>query len=125
MENRRLNMPSQQHCCSWSSCWSLESVVRLGLYPDSPNYLSGYLQVGFEVAAELSAARQGAIYYHLVHTLLDTIRDTAVARHWRCLCLDYAYQPLIRLCACASTAAERREVKRLQHQLSAMAQYLC
>lgn len=98
-------------------------MVRYGLQPDSPEVLDSYLGVAFEVVADAPRCEQAGLYYHLLRILLDVIADVAVPRQWRCLCLDHAHLPLIRLCAVARTAAERAEVRRLQYELSVTGNY--
>lgn len=102
----------------------LEILVRQGLYPDTPSVLSNYLESADDIVNSISSANQEwQIFSRVSKTLLDTICDEYVSSHWRTLCLDNIYKPILKLQGLASTSQEKELTRLFQYKLSVLGQH--
>jgi len=103
---------------------TLECMIRNGHQPDNPCLLDRYLALGeARAATNLPATEQRAVHMRTFNTLLETICDSCIATHWRVLCLDQIYKPLIAMERLASTQTDRTRVRTLHNDLSVLSHY--
>ncbi len=113
-------MPNQAFYCQFKA---LEAAVRYGSQPDHPHLLYQYLDMGTQQAKEHSKAGAWQLHLQLFNTLLDTICDTTVAQHWRCLCLDNIYHPLQVMEQLAQSSEQQAQVHHLRYALYTLSDY--
>lgn len=102
----------------------LEAAVRYGEQPDNPPLLNGYLTMSERIATDLlgsSGVRK--LHLRVARVLLDTLCDTCVPRHWRCLCLDHIYRPLAAAERFVQTEVDKRQLRQLRQELNIMGNY--
>lgn len=97
-------------------------AVRHGHFPDHPNLVSRYLRLGAEHVKAHSDARW-CFHLHRFNTLLDTICDTNVPLHWRCLCLNSIYLPLHTMERLAESGERKKQIHRLRYELRVLSNY--
>lgn len=103
---------------------ALEYAIRNGHQPDNPCLLDRYLTLGeARAGAYQPATEQRAVHMRAFNTLLETICDSCIATHWRVLCLDQIYKPLIAMERLASTQTDRAQVRKLHNDLSVLSHY--
>lgn len=102
----------------------IESAVRYGQQPDNPNVLSTYLAMSSRISSkQTNRLVKRAVHFRVAGTLLDTVCDTYVARHWRDLCLDNIYKPIFAAEQLAISEKEKHQVRRFQHELNTLGNY--
>ncbi|MNF76657.1 hypothetical protein D3C84_587760 [compost metagenome] len=74
----------------------LSRRIRCAMEPDEPRLIDHYLAEGryLVCCTETSAWTVALTSFRL---LLDTACDRMLPWHWRCLCLDQAWKPLLQL----------------------------
>ena len=102
---------------------ALARAVRRGEQPGSPALLWRYLQMNNERAYRQPEASRRGVHYQAFETLLETICDSAVSRHWRCLCLDHIYRPLFAIQRLSKEPGQQRQVRQLYRELSTLSRY--
>ncbi len=90
---------------------------------NSPPPIKRYFQLAKAYANGQSEADKKIIYLRTFTTLLDTICDTYIDYHWRCICLDHIYEPLFWIQRLAKTAADKRQVRQLYYELATFSQF--
>uniref|UniRef100_UPI0035149331 hypothetical protein n=1 Tax=Pontibacterium sp. TaxID=2036026 RepID=UPI0035149331 len=103
---------------------TLERMIRNGHQPDNPCLLDRYLALGeARASAYRPAAARHAVHMRTYTTLLETICDSCIATHWRVLCLDQIYKPLIAMERLASTQTDKKQIRKLHNDLSVLSHY--
>ncbi|MDU0353921.1 hypothetical protein RS130_08260 [Paraglaciecola aquimarina] len=98
---------------------NIETLVRNGVYPDSPSVLSYYFDIAESmVSSQLIPQQKWFIFVRVSQTLLDVIYDQRVDIQWRELCVDNIYKPILQLKRLSKTEQEWAELRSIQYQLS-------
>ena len=104
--------------------FNLESAVRYAQQPDDPCLVSRYLESATKLAqAETSAGEKRRVFYRVLRTLLDTICDTYLPKHWRDICLDQVYRPLSALDRLADSNKEQDKIRLFRYELRTLSHY--
>ena len=102
----------------------VENAVRHGCEPDNPTVLGAYLAMSNNIAELLDVGQnKRAIYLRVANTLLETICDTYIPRHWRTLCLDNIYQPIFAAQKHSHNECDLAELRSFNHQLNTLGKY--
>jgi hypothetical protein len=103
----------------------LRPLIRNAIFPDDPVLINHYFQVKQNIASHcISVAQQRKEYYQMATLLIDTFCDTYLPEHWRRVCLDNLYRPVMHLQKLADTPVEQKIVYKLQRRANVLAQYL-
>ncbi|MEM9316183.1 MAG: hypothetical protein AAGA95_16295 [Pseudomonadota bacterium] len=102
----------------------LSSSVRFGTQPDSPELLERYLESCGAAASHMSVPQQREYWESVFELLMETYCDTAVAAHWRCLCLDNVHRALGELSLLAQIDGEDETLRRCLRLLRSYTDYL-
>lgn len=105
------------------SLTELESVIRWGVHEDHPQLLTQYWQRIAQQAALMPPALQRQLYLRNYHTLMDTICDSNIAHHWRCICAEQLYRPLQALKPLAITKVARQQLQKLRYDMRTQVAY--
>ncbi|VXD03103.1 conserved hypothetical protein [Pseudomonas sp. 8Z] len=103
-----------------ANCWRWQGfVLRCALRPDEPRLFDVHEWHGRQLVAHglLDAWRVSRITFEL---LLDSASDPALPWHWRCLCLDRAYRPLLVLQRLATDLKRQHCLNRLRNRLATL-----
>ena len=102
----------------------IESAVRHGYHPDSPKILESYLEISNKIA-DLMVLKHSKRSLHLrvANTLLDTICDTYIPKHWRSQCLDKIYQPVFAAQQLSFNECDLAELRTFNLQLNTLGKY--
>lgn len=97
----------------------LGHCIRCGFFPNEPRVIPRYMAQGRRMA------RSGhfcpwELAEHELGLLLDTVSDTVLPWHWRCVCLDHAWLPLRCLERQATDDARRERCRLLAAQLATL-----
>lgn len=103
---------------------SLENSVRHATEPDQPGNISRYL-TKIEVCAgqACSVSDQRTIYLRAYKTLLETVCDSLVDRHWRVSCLNQIYRPIFAMKRLARTPTDKAQIRTLRTELARLSHY--
>lgn len=101
----------------------LEALVRQGSLPDRPDRLREYIELYKDRTRAVARSDAIALHYRVYNLLLETICDVLIAKHWRCLCLDYLFEPCRALNQMTETREQAQEVRRLQSEAYSLSQY--
>lgn len=102
------------------NCWHWQGfLVRCALRPDEPRLLEFHEWHGQQLVDRglLDSWRVARLTLEL---LLDSARDTALPWHWRSLCLDRAYRPLLVMQKQASDLDRQRILNTLRNRLATL-----
>lgn len=103
---------------------ALEQLVRNGLQPDNPPVLIKYiLKAESEVNTSNNVNDKRRIFKRVLQTLMNTVCDTYVAYHWRCLCLDNMYKPLHAFERLSVSEQDKADVLRFRYELNVLSRY--
>ncbi len=103
---------------------SMEAAITGGWSPDEPEILHRYLALVNKVAQQAPGRTEKTLlYYRAANTLLETICDSCLPRHWRSQCLDLIYQPIFSLQKLAIDESERHRLRLYCCELNTLANY--
>lgn len=102
---------------TWHRSLDLERCVRLAIFPDAPEFLMRYLSLCEEM-------RDWSVHKRAFFVLLATVRDERLPGHWRRLCLDYAYKPLVQMRLVATNQKERVEITQCETELRQLSNHV-
>ncbi len=97
--------------------------IRLGLSPDRPELVKAYLDEADRLVYQSSRPVQRQAHMLCYQLLLETICDSCVPVHWRRLCLDHIYRPLLALGRLAKSNHQRLAVRRCYREVSVLSHY--
>lgn len=108
---------------------ALSHLVRYGLRPEQPRLMQRWLAQSKQ--AKLDDEALWLLHEHQFYLLLETLCDDLVPSHWRSLCLDHIYQPLMALNELAKSCELSPEqydmaqarIRRLGRELTITGQY--
>ena len=90
-------MSSVLHEDPYLESWRwMSRQIRCGLDPNEPRLIEHYLNEGRYLAC-CTATHPWTIAETSFRLLIDTAADVALPWHWRSLCLDQAWRPLLDL----------------------------
>ena len=98
-------------------------AIRLGLSPDRPELVKEYLDEADRLVSQLPRPVQRQAYILCYQLLLETICDCCVPVHWRRLCMDHVYRPLLALGRLARSREQRQAVRRCYREVSVLSNY--
>lgn len=100
------------------------NAIRNGTCADNPIVITRYLD-SIESTAELIFCERErvALYLNTTQILLDTICDTLIPMHWRQMCLDQIYRPLLNAERLISHPEDRVKFARLQVEMHTLVPY--
>ena len=101
----------------------LQHQVRFGTAPNEPRLLESYLRLCDECAADGDPLQQTDIYQRAYELLLETICDTSIPWHWRCLCLDHIHRPAFALNRLARGRVQLRAATARLRELNLLSEY--
>ncbi|CUB04718.1 hypothetical protein [Marinomonas fungiae] len=101
----------------------IEQTIKRGVASDSPKVLHQYLDTSEAYAERLGISEAYDLYKRVFQVLLETVCDAAVPMHWRELCLDSIYRPLMQLKRFVITDQDAVEYYRFEHELRALSHY--
>ncbi|MCV6610377.1 MAG: hypothetical protein OIF55_06375 [Amphritea sp.] len=103
---------------------TLENSVRHATDPDQPGNISRYL-TKMEACAEQAQtlSDQRSIYLRAYKTLLETVCDSLIDRHWRVNCLNQIYRPIFAMKRLASTPTDKAQIRTLRAELARLSHY--
>lgn len=101
----------------------LEQIIRSGISSDCPTLIYSYIQLGAIHAHRNNHSTERETYVHIYHTLLETICDPLIDRHWRKACLDNINKPLTKMYELAQTCCEQRITIELNRELLVISKY--
>ena len=88
-------MSSVLHEDPYLESWRwMSRQIRCGLDPNEPRLIEHYLNEGRYLAC-CTATHPWTIAETSLRLLIDTASDIALPWHWRSLCMDQAWRPLI------------------------------
>lgn len=100
----------------------LTQVVRWGSSPNHPCILEEWLEITSPFQDEsVEESRNRLLSQYQV--LLDALADEWVPLHWRQLCLNNIYRPLLALEQQADCQLSHRQVSALYHELRLISEY--
>lgn len=109
----------QLKCVHW-----LETTVRQATDPDHPDLIACYLAALERQATTAECAEEKRqIYRRAYQTLLETICDSLIARHWRCSCLDAIHRPVLALQRLARTPADTTLIRQYYYEVARLSHY--
>ena len=97
--------------------------IRLGRSPDRPELVKAYLDDADRLAGQLPRSVQRKAHMLCYQLLLETICDCCVPVHWRRLCMDHIYRPLLALGRLAKSIRDRQTVRRCYREVSVLSNY--
>ncbi len=97
--------------------------IRLGRKPDRPELVKTYLDDADRLAGQLPRPVQREAHMLCYQLLLETICDSCVPVHWRRLCKDHIYRPLLALGRLARSDRQRQAVRRCYREVSVLSNY--
>lgn len=112
-------MPNRGH----NKIDSLECRIRSGCQPDSPDLIHEYFSVGERLSCRRPKALKFKSRLRAFDTLLETICDPLVSRHWRQTCLNNIYIPLLWLQREAENDRQKQQVTEMYKELRVLSTY--
>lgn len=101
---------------------NLNHVVRWGSSPNHPCLLEEWLELTTpDHQAELMQSRNQLLNQYQV--LPEALADECVPLHWRQLCLNNIYRPLLALEQLADCQVSHAQVRALYHELRVISDY--
>lgn len=97
--------------------------VRFGSSPDHPELVKAYLDSTDQAITGLNRHQQRQAHFICYSLLLESICDSCVPVHWRRLCMDHIYRPLLALGRLAKSQQERQQVRRCYRDLTVLSRY--
>lgn len=101
----------------------LEQTILAGQCVDSPEVLFYYLKLTEEYAERLSITDAVLLHQRVFNVLLDTVCDTSLPSHWRQMCLDKVYLPLLKLKHLIVTYQDARNYFKMEHRLRTLSHH--
>lgn len=103
----------------------LKPLIRNAAFPDDPMLINHYFEAKKNIASHcISTVQERKAFYQMAMLLIDTFCDTYLPEHWRRVCLDNLYRPVLHLQKLADTQGEKQAVYTLQRRANVLAQYL-
>ncbi len=101
-------------------CWHWQGFrIRCALQPDEPRLLDQHEFHGIQLAQQ-GWIEPWRLTASTLELLLDTAADQALPWHWRSLCLDHAWRPLLGMQQLACDLAQQRTLNRLRNRLATL-----
>ncbi|MGY0219448.1 hypothetical protein ACWJJH_19015 [Endozoicomonadaceae bacterium StTr2] len=100
----------------------LRRIVRYAEQPDNPATLQLWLEL--EATTYSQPRRQRwAVNIACTRLLLEAFADDLNPAHWRCLCLDNIYRPLMELQRLALTEQNQTELRQLMQEVRTVSNF--
>lgn len=103
----------------------LRHKIRRGEEPDNPSLICRWLALeNNEQGDDIVLDGWRHRYEDQFTLLLETFVDELVPAHWRCVCLDNIYRPLLALQQISDSTQSNQQIQRLLRELAIQSHYV-